>query len=538
MADIHAFEPLWDDWYIKETLGKGGYGCVYRATREENVTGRAYTYESAIKHISIPRDQEELSEAYESGYVTDYRSAREFYKQKADALILENQLMYKLQGASNVVHYYDHKLIPKSDMPGYDLFIRMELLTPLTVQIKDHALKQSDVLRIGIDICNALSELLEHNVIHRDVKPSNIFVDKKGNYKLGDFGVARQMEKTHTMVTRKGTYEFMAPEVFKGETAGKTVDLYSLGLVLYRMLNSGRGPFLPESPKPISPNDLESAQNRRFMGDALPPPVAADAMLAAIILKACAYRAEDRYQTPKHFMDALIECKALKESMIYPEEMEEPNTPVVIEIHYGDAPDISKHEAVNDPIIEPEPPLSRTRTVSKTNEIKNASSGGASKSVYKVILPFIAGTVIPVFLAVLISWIGYSFIAADTYRLDVFSNSAYIFPLIWFAATLSAAAFRKRQLLLLLGISVHWVTGFIIYFGHYSAFSILDAKFLGRLTTFYYDVILMLHMVMTARFFQRVVLPWIVIEVVSISVLYIWVLRNAKRNKDILITIN
>ena len=80
MTDIHAFEPIFEGWVVKELIGKGGYGCVYRAVREDNIGEQAYTYESAIKHISIPMDQGELESAYDSGYVTDDKSAREFYK--------------------------------------------------------------------------------------------------------------------------------------------------------------------------------------------------------------------------------------------------------------------------------------------------------------------------------------------------------------------------------------------------------------------------------------------------------------------------
>ncbi len=312
MPESYNEKPLWGHWYLKELLGKGGYGAVYRAVREETVSGKPFIYEAAVKHISIPQDKSELDGAYDNGYVSDEQSAMRFYEEKAEAIIKENQLMYQLKGSRNIVTYEDHLLVPKEDMPGYDLYIRMELLTPLARHIRDQKLSQADVIKIGVDICRALEELLDHNVIHRDVKLSNIFLDGKGNYKLGDFGVARQMEKSQTFMSKKGTSEYMAPEVFKGERAGKTVDLYALGLVLYRLLNGGRGPFLPEIPHRITPDDLETAQFRRMAGDPLPPPPAANEALAKIVLRACAFRSEDRFKTPADFLEALERYQAGK----------------------------------------------------------------------------------------------------------------------------------------------------------------------------------------------------------------------------------
>ena len=86
-------------------------------------------------------------------------------------------------------------------------------------------------------------------MIHRDIKPQNIFITSKGDYKLGDFGVARTMEKTMSGMSKKGTYNYMAPEVYHRVNTGLVSDQYSLGLVLYWLLNEKRMPFLPLPPR-------------------------------------------------------------------------------------------------------------------------------------------------------------------------------------------------------------------------------------------------------------------------------------------------
>ena len=119
-----------------------------------------------------------------------------------------------------------------------------------------------------------------------------------GDYKLGDFGIARTVEKTTGGLSRKGTYTYMAPEVYREEPYGPSVDIYSLGVVLYRLLNDNRAPFLPAYPAPITHSDREAAMAKRLGGAPLPPPRNADSRLAEIVLKACAYAPQDRYASP------------------------------------------------------------------------------------------------------------------------------------------------------------------------------------------------------------------------------------------------
>ena len=174
----------------------------------------------------------------------------------------------------------------------------MELLTPLLKYTRDHAMKRDDVVRLGIDMCRALELCKRHNIIHRDIKPENIFVSNNGKYKLGDFGIARTVEKTTGGGSKKGMYTYMAPEAYKGLPYGVTVDIYSLGIVLYRYLNNNRAPFLSLPPAQISHTDANMALERRMSGEAIPAPENADEQLAEIVLKACAYDPKARYAIP------------------------------------------------------------------------------------------------------------------------------------------------------------------------------------------------------------------------------------------------
>lgn len=72
----------------------------------------------------------------------------------------------------------------------------MELLTPLLDYLNNNSISEREVLKIGIDICRALEVCNQKKIIHRDVKPENIFISSTGDFKLGDFGIARTLEKT------------------------------------------------------------------------------------------------------------------------------------------------------------------------------------------------------------------------------------------------------------------------------------------------------------------------------------------------------
>ena len=285
------YEPIFNVWYIKKQLGEGSFGKVFEIERQDYGT-----YRAALKTITIPQNQSEL-DSIMADYM-DEASVTTHFKQVVDDIVSEFVLMSKLKGNSNIVSYEDHIVIPHDSGIGWDILIRMELLTPLFKCIRTTQLARRDVIKLGIDMCNALDLCQKHNIIHRDIKPENIFVSDNGDYKLGDFGIARTIEKTISGLSKKGTYTYMAPEMYRGDQYGLSVDIYSLGLVMYRLLNENRAPFLPVYPAPIAYNDRESAVMTRINGKALPSPINADGKLAEIVLKACAHEPQNRYSSP------------------------------------------------------------------------------------------------------------------------------------------------------------------------------------------------------------------------------------------------
>ena len=303
------------DWNIVSCLGEGSYGKVFEIERSEF----GQTYRAALKVITVPQSSAEVRSVISEGMSVSQAEA--YFHGIVEELMHEFSIMFKLKGTANVVSCEDLRVLEHPDGIGWDILIRMELLHPLLPYVYQHPMARRDIIKLGIDICKALELCQRYNIIHRDIKPENIFISDNGDYKLGDFGIARTIERTTSGLSKKGTYSYMAPEVYAGREYGFSVDTYSLGLVLYRMLNKNRGPFLPQPPEAITFSSREQALARRMSGEPLPRPFYGEGRLGEIVLKACAFDPKDRYSSPQQLRQELeaILYTQTDAAVIYPD---------------------------------------------------------------------------------------------------------------------------------------------------------------------------------------------------------------------------
>lgn len=308
----------WPEWKIVEKIGEGSFGKVYKARRTE----QGKTFYSAIKVITIPSNAGELSSVRSEN--PDEQSVKEYFYSLVEECIQEVNTMEYFRGNSHVVSVEDYKVMEYLDDIGWDIYIRMEYLTSFLDYCAGRALTEEDVIHLGIDLCKALEYCQCQNIIHRDIKPENIFVSRFGEFKLGDFGIARELDRTMSGLSKKGTFSYMAPEMYRGEAYDARVDIYSLGIVLYKLRNHNRLPFISLKKQLITYRDKEEALNRRMAGEKLPVPAEAGEAFAEVILKACAYDRHDRYESAEEFRMAL-------EQILYPgqPEMQEIRKPAI-----------------------------------------------------------------------------------------------------------------------------------------------------------------------------------------------------------------
>ena len=296
---MYDIKKVWSDWNIIRLIGEGSFGKVYEIERNQY----GLKERSALKVITVPSSSAEIQSLRSEGM--DDVSLSTYYYGVVQDFVQEIALMSKLKKCPGIVSYEDYAIYEHKDKMSWDILIRMELLTPLSQYLQSCEITESEACKIAADICDALVVCKENKVIHRDIKIENIFRTDEENYKLGDFGVARITDKTTGAMSKKGTYTYMAPEVYKGLPYNSSVDIYSLGMVLYKLLNYNREPFVPLPPASIKYNDKNEALVRRMGGEAISPPAKASPELAKIIIKMCAYKSEDRFTSPEEVKIAL-----------------------------------------------------------------------------------------------------------------------------------------------------------------------------------------------------------------------------------------
>lgn len=298
---VEILRQIWPDWQIEgDPIGKGSFGKVYRAVRRDHGL-ESY---AAIKVMSITADSTELASLRSEGL--NMNATRTYLEGILTDFVNEIQLMESLKGIQNIVSVEDYKVVEKSGEVGWDIYIRMELLTPFNEYLGNRRMSEQEIIKLGCDICTALEICGQRNIIHRDIKPENIFINNFGHFKLGDFGIARKMENITGGLSQKGTFNYMAPEVVNSHYYDNRADIYSLGLVLYRLLNANRLPFLFTEQQLMSPSERRNAINRRLRGEPLPEPCEASAAMADLVLRACSPDPARRFATASEMKWALV----------------------------------------------------------------------------------------------------------------------------------------------------------------------------------------------------------------------------------------
>lgn len=293
---------VWPGWTAVRLLGKGSFGAVYEIHR----TARGNLEKAAMKVLRVPDSDTEIARMRFQGM--NHQSTEAYYENLVDGIYNEIKIMQSFVGYSHIVSYEDYAIRKRDSEIGWDIYIRMELLTGLSDYMSSHPMSDQMIFKLGMDIAQGLNDCHSKGVIHRDVKPENIFVNESGNFKLGDFGVSRNSPGSQDVLSFKGTLGYMAPEVYKMQATDARSDIYSLGVVLYQCLNDNRLPFVPEN---FTPYDIETARQRRLAGEPISAPAHGSKNLKSIVLKAVAERPEDRFQTAEEmYYDLLAAYKA------------------------------------------------------------------------------------------------------------------------------------------------------------------------------------------------------------------------------------
>ncbi len=281
-------------YLITGLIGKGGMGAVYRASRNDD-----FRMQVAIKLLKRGTDTDAALSRFRA----------------------ERQILAGLQHP-NIAHLLDGGAT-ETGLP----YLVMEYVEG--TQLLEYAATRSvdERLRLFLTVCSAVQYAHEHNVIHRDIKPTNILVSDSGVPKLLDFGIAKLLAEDGDAVTgltrpeapRWITPEYASPEHLRGEPIGAATDIYSLGALLYELLTGQRA----HQPASLSVADVH---NEVFTRVPKRPSVIIprlDRDLDRVVMKALAKAPEARYRTVQEFSDDVerflqgLPIRARRPSLLY-----------------------------------------------------------------------------------------------------------------------------------------------------------------------------------------------------------------------------
>lgn len=281
-------QTVGERYKLYRRLGQGGLSTVFAATDLQ-------TDSVVVVKVSDPAQlvRRELT------YAIDADTARNYWHEMLERMRREAETLTGIEHP-NIVRLFD------SGMIGNDLrFVAMEFLRGQTLREELDArgkLELAEVVNIGLQLCDALSEVHARGIVHRDINPRNVMLD--GQAKLIDFGIAKFPQPPgappftqHSVLS--GTVAYASPEQCQSRPVDERSDIYSLGVMLYEML-TGERPFTGRTPTEIAIHHLQTEPKPpRQLNPAIP------SSLEKTILRALAKSPEDRQQSAQELADQL-----------------------------------------------------------------------------------------------------------------------------------------------------------------------------------------------------------------------------------------
>ena len=269
-----------------------------------------------VKIISLPATQSKLDALLLAGAFTDRASAVDYFRELADGVLEEAELLQKLSRHEGFVCFDAWQMVPmEDDETGFDIYLLSQYRPTLDGVFRANEMTHLQAINLGLDLCAALSASRRFGYLYSNLRPSNIYICNDREFRIGDLGFLSLDSLAYASLPDKYHSDYTPPEISDAYSAlNSTMDTYAVGLILYQAYNDGHLPVL---------------------GMPLDAPRYADSALAEIILKACAVDPAERWQDPAQMGQALasyLQANTVNDTPIVPAVAEEEEPEVVEEI--------------------------------------------------------------------------------------------------------------------------------------------------------------------------------------------------------------
>lgn len=244
-----------------------------------------------VKIISVPGAPGQVEALLLSGACADKDQALTYFKELADGVAQEAALLRRLGSLEGFEAHLGYEIQHAENAAGYEIRLLGRYHKTLATMIQKEPLTHLAAVNLGLDLCAALTACRRLGYIYVDLKPENVFYTEKHGYRIGDLGFMNLASLPYASLPEKYRSRYTAPEINDAlSRLNSTMDIYALGLILYRIYNNGQFPMEYADP-----------------ATALPCPMYADYEMAEIIAKACAPDPTDRWQDPAQMGQALVD---------------------------------------------------------------------------------------------------------------------------------------------------------------------------------------------------------------------------------------
>lgn len=284
MSEEKCISPLLDDFQLGAPICEH-HGVICRPAIKEN-TNRKYI----VKIITIPASQAQLDALLLAGAYKDPADAMEYYRKNGESILAEAELLQKLSKLDGFLPFDGWQMEPITRRRlGYEIYLVSSYKRSLEKFMSKNAFTHLEAVNLSLDLCSALSVCRDAGYMYVDLKPSNIYVSEKKEYRISDIGFLDLNSLRYASMPERYYSPYTPPELFDPMAPmNLTVDTYAVGMILYQLYNDGHLPFSGNTPKyPV------------------PTPIHADYEMAEIIMKAIHEDPQQRWTDPKDLGKAI-----------------------------------------------------------------------------------------------------------------------------------------------------------------------------------------------------------------------------------------